>query len=108
MGAINFLAAACRALDVAKLEGREEDSPRIFMGIVRKGLFGFVNQRQEERARVAKTNWRASNPYFFRVGATEEVKGARSNSCEERVDALVEQCIGAVAFGPCASAHRRR
>lgn len=96
MGAINFLAAAFRALDVAKLEQREEDAPRIFMGIVRKGLFDFINQSQEERARASISGVRASIPNFFWVGHGVSYEDGHPNVSVGRIESLVRQTAGLV------------
>jgi hypothetical protein len=58
---LNFLAAAIRAREAAG------EGPRIFMGIVRKGLWTHITQEQEDRARRAINHYREINPDSFRL-----------------------------------------
>lgn len=58
--AINFIGAAARA---SRVEG---DTPRIFMGIVRKRLWSNINQGDEDRALAALKRYRSENPDRFR------------------------------------------
>ena len=62
-GALNFLAAACRAREV------EGEAPKIFMGIVRKRLWKHITQADEDRALSALRKYRAEEPGRFRVAA---------------------------------------
>jgi Mn-dependent DtxR family transcriptional regulator len=59
--ALNFLAAAVRAREVG------EDPPRVFVTLVRKGLWNHINQAQEDRARAALVRFRMVNPNRFRI-----------------------------------------
>ena len=59
-GALNFLAAACRARHV------EGDAPRVFMGIIRKKLFKHITQADEDRALAALRLYRSDDPTRFR------------------------------------------
>lgn len=59
--ALNFLAAAVRAREVG------EDPPRVFVAIVRKGLWNHINQAQEDRARSALLRFRMVDPNRFRI-----------------------------------------
>ncbi len=59
--ALNWLAAAVRAKSV-----RSGDPVRVFVGIVRQGLWSHVTQEQEERARQALARFREQNPRHFR------------------------------------------
>src|SRR5262249_30501739 len=60
--ALNWLAAAVRANSV-----RGGDSVRVFVGIVRRGLWSHITQAQEERARVALARFREVDPGRFRA-----------------------------------------
>lgn len=62
-GALNFLAAACRARSV------EGDAPRVFMGIIRKKLFKHITQADEDRAVQALRKYRSEDPGRFRLAA---------------------------------------
>jgi hypothetical protein len=60
-GAINFLAAACRAKAV------EGNPPRVFMGIVRRRLWHHITQADEDRALAALRRYREEDPGRFRL-----------------------------------------
>jgi hypothetical protein len=60
--ALNWLASAVRANSV-----RGGDPVRVFVGIVRRGLWSHVTQAQEERARVALARFREADPGHFRT-----------------------------------------
>lgn len=55
---LNWVAAAVRAKSA-----KEGDPTKIFMGIVRKGLFGHVTQEEEDRARRAILRYREDGTY---------------------------------------------
>lgn len=61
VSAINFIGAAARALNV------QGDSPRVFMGIVRKRLWHHISQADEDRALRALRRYREDDPDRFRV-----------------------------------------
>lgn len=59
---LNFVGAAVRAIT------SEVRSPeRVFMGIVRRRLWGHVTQAQEARARAGLARYRSSRPSAFRI-----------------------------------------
>ena len=64
VGAVNFLAAACKAKRVSG------DAPRIFMGIVRRKLWHHITQADEDRAVAALRRYRAEDPGRFRSNVT--------------------------------------
>ena len=66
--AINFIGAAARARELAAL-GRVGDSARVFMGLVRRGLWSHISQADEDRALGALRRYRAENPDRFRIAA---------------------------------------
>lgn len=57
--ALNFVAAAVRAREA------EGDAARIFVSLVRRGLWQNITQAQEERARKALARFRDENPGWF-------------------------------------------
>ena len=59
--ALNFLAAAVRARE----HGR--DPARLFVALVRQGLWSHITQGQEEKARCALARFREANPDRFRA-----------------------------------------
>jgi hypothetical protein len=59
---LNWLAAALRANSV-----RDGDPVRVFVAIVRRGLWSHITQAQEERARVALARFREVDPGRFRA-----------------------------------------
>jgi hypothetical protein len=59
--ALNFLAAAVRAQEVGR------DAPRVFVTLVRRGLWHHITQAQEDHARAALVRWRDHHPECFRV-----------------------------------------
>jgi hypothetical protein len=61
---LNWIAAAVRAKTAPN-----GDPVRIFMGIVRRGLWHHVTQQQEERARRALARYREVYPDAFRLAA---------------------------------------
>jgi hypothetical protein len=58
---LNWIGAAVRAKCVAG------DQVKVFAGIVRKGLWRYITQEQEERARSALLRYRETNPSVFRM-----------------------------------------
>jgi hypothetical protein len=60
---LNWLGAAVRAKSVGG------DSVKVFAGIVRKGLWRYITQDQEDQARRALIRYREMNPGCFRVEA---------------------------------------
>jgi hypothetical protein len=44
-----------------------EDPPRVFVTLVRKGLWNHINQAQEDRARSALVRFRMVDPDRFRI-----------------------------------------
>lgn len=60
--ALSFLGAVVRAREVGK------DPPRLFVTLVRKGLWHHITQAQEERARQALVKFRERDPGRFRWG----------------------------------------
>lgn len=63
--ALNFIAAAVKARE----EG--DDPPRLFVAIVRRGLWHHLNQAHEDRARAALNHYRAENSDCFRLRDTD-------------------------------------
>lgn len=61
MDALNFLAASFRARAVTA-----RDPVRVFMGIVRRGLWAHITCDEEERARVALSRHREQFPEALR------------------------------------------
>ena len=59
--ALNFLAAAARATLVGY------DPPRLFAGLVRRGLWSHITQAQEDLARTSLMRYRQTHPDAFRV-----------------------------------------
>jgi hypothetical protein len=59
--ALNWIGAAVRAKSVAG------DPVRVFVAIVRKGLWHHITQEQEERARTALHRYREAKPDLFRL-----------------------------------------
>jgi len=59
--ALNWIGAAVRAKTVAG------DPVRVFVAIVRKGLWHHITQEQEERARTALHRYREAKPDLFRL-----------------------------------------
>lgn len=59
--ALNFLAAAVRAREVGR------DAARVFVTIVRRGLWHHITQAQEDQARRALVRFREHDPGRFRV-----------------------------------------
>ena len=59
--ALNFLAAAVRARE------HGQDPARLFVAIVRQGLWSHITQAQEEQARRALARFRQDNPNRFRA-----------------------------------------
>lgn len=94
MGAINFLAATCRARDIATKEKRPEDAPRLLMGILKGRRWHHINQSQEERARNAIAKWREQDPYFFcYCRPTGEIGKSRGTFS---LDTLIKKCSTAL------------
>ena len=60
--ALAFMAAAIRARNV-----REGDSVRIFVGIIRRGLWQHITQAEEDEARRALARYREGDQGRFRV-----------------------------------------
>jgi hypothetical protein len=61
---LNFVGAAVRAI-TSEVRAPE----RVFMGIVRRRLWGHVTQAQEARARAGLTRFRSSRPEAFRISS---------------------------------------
>lgn len=59
--ALDFIAAAVRAREVGR------DAARVFVAIVRRGLWHHITQAQEDRARIALVRFRADDPGRFRT-----------------------------------------
>ena len=59
--ALDFIAAAVRAREVGR------DAARVFVVIVRRGLWHHITQAQEDRARIALVRFRAEDPGRFRT-----------------------------------------
>jgi hypothetical protein len=66
MDALNFLAASLRAR-----YGKVRDPVRVFVSIVRRGLWSHITCEEEERARVALARHRERFPEAFRVRAAQ-------------------------------------
>ena len=62
--ALNFVAAAVRAREVG------EHPPKLFVFLVRHGLWSHISQAQEDRARKALARCREQHPNCFRLEAT--------------------------------------
>lgn len=62
MDALNFLAASLRAR-----HGNVRDPVRVFVGIVRRGLWAHITCEEEERARAALARYRERFPEAFRA-----------------------------------------
>ena len=62
---INFISAACRARGL----GKAGNPVKIFMGIVRRGLWKHITNSDEERALGALRRYRSENPDRFRYAA---------------------------------------
>src|SRR5687767_7843359 len=62
MEALNFLGASVRARSA-----RAGDPVRVFVGIVRRGLWSHITCEEEERARTALMRYRESVPSAFRL-----------------------------------------
>lgn len=65
--ALNFVAAACRARE--EVEG---DPVRVFVAIVRRGLWHHITGAQEDRARTALIRHRGKRPAAFRDEAAQD------------------------------------
>lgn len=61
--ALNFIAAAVKAREEGK------DPARLFISIVRRGLWQHINHGHEERARAVLNRFREENPDRFRASA---------------------------------------
>ena len=61
MDALNFLGASIRARAV-----KARDPVRVFVGIVRRGLWSHITCAEEERARAALVRYREHDPFAFR------------------------------------------
>jgi hypothetical protein len=72
--ALNFIAAAVKARE----EGN--DPARLFVSLVRRGLWHHINQKHEDRARAALTHYREGNPERFY---------SSSSRCSRRSDGLL-------------------
>jgi len=68
--ALDFIAAAVRAREVGR------DAPRVFVAIVRRGLWHHITQAQEDRARIALVRFRADDPGRFRTSGGAVFRGA--------------------------------
>jgi hypothetical protein len=62
MGVLNFLGAAVRARF-----GKARDPVRVFVSIVRRGLWTHITCEEEDRARIALARHRERFPEAFRV-----------------------------------------
>ena len=71
--ALNFLAAAARATLVGY------DPPRLFAGLVRRGLWSNITQAQEELARRSLMRYREAHPDAFRVSDATGVSSGGIN-----------------------------
>ena len=69
--ALNFVAAAVRAREV------QGDPVRVFVGVVRRGLWHHITQAQEERARRALSRFREAGTDLFQTGVLSEDSGTR-------------------------------
>lgn len=67
MDALNFLGASIRARAV-----RAGDPVRVFVGIVRRGLWSHITCAEEERARAALARYREHVPFAFRERPPEQ------------------------------------
>lgn len=68
---LNFVGAAVRAIT------SEVRSPeRVFMGIVRRRLWGHVTQAQEARARAGLARYRSSSPSAFRIATPRSMQAS--------------------------------
>ncbi len=72
--ALNWVGAAVRAKCVSG------DPVKIFVGIVRKGLWHHVTNEQEDRARAAMTRYREGDPNLFGLLPSPEAADRRSRS----------------------------
>ena len=74
--ALGWLGAAVRA------RGVDGDPVRVFVGIVRRGLWKHITQEQEERARRALARYRETDPRRFRVrGGVGRASEAGESPC---------------------------
>ena len=76
--ALNFLAAAVRARE------HGQDPARLFVAIVRQGLWSHITQAQEEQARRALARFREDNPDRFRARSQTQVSRDSMSSPRER------------------------
>lgn len=72
MDALNFLAASLRAR-----YGKVRDPVRVFVSIVRRGLWAHITCEEEERARVALARHRERFPEAFRVRTAQDASPLR-------------------------------
>lgn len=86
MDALNFLAASVRAR-----AGKARDPVRVFVGIVRRGLWAHITCAEEERARAALSRHRERVPEAFRERPRRS-GGQGPWACPE-VRKLVQNCL---------------
>lgn len=69
---LNFVAAAVRAREVG------HDPARLFVSLVKRGLWHHVTHAQEEYARHMLQRWREKNPEGFRVPPATRIRSAKA------------------------------
>lgn len=84
--ALNFVAAAVRAREV------DGDPVRVFVGIVRRGLWHHITQAQEERARRALSRFREVHPDLLRTDVLSQESGKRPRGGAGPADVLSRTC----------------
>ena len=77
--ALNFAAAAVRAGRLSHLS--EQRRVRIFFGIIRRRLWGYITQAEEERARCVLRHVRETRPSFMRTPPWEVSGTCDTPSC---------------------------
>ena len=85
--ALNFLGAAVRARE------HGHDPARLFVAILRQGLWLHITQAQEEQARRALARFREDNPARFRLRPETQVSRGSMSSLRDR--------LGVVSARPC-------
>lgn len=87
LNALNWISAAVRAKEVARKQGG--DPVRIFVSLVRKKLWNYITNEQEDYARQTLAKFREYNPDYFRVMPearlqSDSVGPPSGNPCEKR------------------------
>ncbi len=101
--ALNFLAAGIRANEI-----KDGDPTRVFMGLIKRRLWGHLTQAQEDRAAAALRRFREKDPNRFRLRPSENAEtlsryeAAKMSAPRERVNACT-MVMRAAAAGKCFS-----